>query len=560
MSNKELINLKLKYKRFLKYKDFFNFNPNIGNMNDLDKYYDEEIEIEHIKCGSIMKMKFSEWMGLHSKNRHVSKEFYNYMCEYCSQKEKNDKFQEELDLYHNQDFLLRGNYTSSKKKVLIYHQDCDNTFSITPSYNKLSSLVCRVCGKSSEYSFNKKAEENDRLFRNKLKELGFDNIIPLEKFKSNKDKMKFKHLYCGETFEYTPNSLFKLKNKNICPKCPDAFVNSISKDQKIRNRYFQGKLNRFYGDEFILLNDYEGINSYVEIKHTKCNLTYSISAQSLSYGKYRCFCEKSNHGMKNLNSIKLSEKIKLYEDILDGKYKILSGFVNTKSIIDIRHLECGHEFKRAVSTFLRSKDRILCPKCNKELLFRKYKSKVDDKYKGEYIVTNNIEYTDYKGDIEVVHTVCNKSFVSNFNVLLGKGHNHCPYCNIKIHNDTDFKRAVFDKFKGEYIVLSPYVNAKEDMFFRHKHCGKRFKLNSREFLNYKTPCPECRRKKKSFTMAQAQEKVNQQFGNLFLLCGIYVNMHKKIPIKCNSCGTILEYSVQNILKRKGCPCCKVKYL
>lgn len=560
MTKNELTNLRLKYNRFLKYKPFFEFNPQINSKDDLYKYYNEKIQITHRKCGESMNIELSKWMSLHSINRTVSKEEYSYLCIYCSQKEKNEKFQEKLDENHNKEFQLISDFNGVKKSVLIKHIKCGHEFNIIPDYIKIHKLVCKNCGETSEYYENKIKKEKDDKFRKELVEKGFENFIPLEQYTSRTTLMKFKHIYCGNTFEKTPQSLLKLKHKNTCPECDDNFKNACSPIQENKNKYFQGRLDRLYNKKFILLNNYEGVNSRVKLKHIDCGKEYIVHAQSLLKGTHKCFCQNNEYGIKNSEFIPLSEKIKIYESILDNKYKILSPFVNERSTIKIKHLQCGHEFERTVVTYLRSKGNILCPECKKEARFKKYKNKIDERYKGEYIITDTIKYSDYKGDLEIIHKDCGKKFISSINTLLGKGDNHCPYCTQRINSETKFKQKVYDKFKGEYLVLSPYINARTPIAFRHKKCGKKFNLTSREFLNYITPCPDCKKKKKAFSIKQAQDKVNKKFGRLFTLCGIYVNMHTPLPIKCNSCGNVIEYTVNNILKKKKCPCCNSTYL
>lgn len=561
MIDKELINLNLKYNRFLKYKPFFDFKPQINNKYDFNVLYNKEMEITHKACGKKHTIKLSEWMHLHSKNKGVSKIEYKYLCNYCSQEEKNEKFQKKLDIHHNGFFKLVSNYNGVRKYLSILHTECGKTFELVPMYNKIENLKCRECGETSFYKKTKITEDKDIEFRNKLLENGFINIIPLEKFESNKKEIKFKHLYCNNIFKKTPESLLQLQNKNICPKCDDYLPNASSPHQENRNKYFQGRLNRLYGNKiFELTGDYNGNKSDVKIKHLKCGFEYTIYAPKILNGKYKCFCEDSKYGVKSLNSITISEKIKLYENVLNNEYKILTPFITSADTTKIKHKKCGHEFERTVHTFLRSKGRILCPQCSKKQRFEKYKKQVEEKYQNEYTITENIPYKDYRSDIEVIHNKCNKKFISNFNILLNDSLKHCPHCNKRITSDKEFKKQVYDKFKGEYLVTSPYINHSTPIYFRHKKCGKRFSLTSRKFLMYVTPCPDCRLKKKSLSIKEAQEKVNNKFGNLFKICGIYKNMHTKLPIKCNQCGNIIEYSIVNLLNRTKCPCCKTKYL
>lgn len=557
MTKNEKLNMRLRYERFQQYEPFFTFEPKINNKEDLYRLYNEEVSVTHKDCGRTESIVISKWMSLHSVNKGVPKERYLYLCNYCSREIRNEIFQKKLDEVYKGDFLLVDNYNGKKEACLIKHNSCGGIFSIVGESVERSRLMCKVCKKSDIYYETEKQEEKNSQLKNELKNKGFENFIPITNFEAKNKPVTFKHLTCGETFEKTPQLLLKLKNKDRCPKCLDG--KARSKDQTERNEYFQGKMNQVNGKKYILISNYKGQNTVVTVKHIKCNNEFPIYSEMLIREEYKCpHCESKN--IKNNKYISLKEKIEVYEKMLNNEYKILTPFVSELDTVSIKHRKCEHIFERTMVTFLRSKGKILCPECQNKKRLDDIEKKLHKKYNDEYKILNIRTTAGYKKIVEVMHSKCKNSFETNLHSLLSNNISHCPHCSHRINSTSKLKGAVFNKYKGEYIVLSEYHKSSVDIYFRHVKCGHKFKMTSRKFMDYVTPCPNCRKKKKRHSIEKAQEKVNEVFGNLFTLCGIYVNVNTEMPIKCNACGKVLDYSVNNLLKRKACPSCKTRKL
>ena len=56
-------------------------------------------------------------------------------------------------------------------------------------------------------------------------------------------------------------------------------------------------------------------------------------------------------------------------------------------------------------------------------------------------------------------------------------------------------------------------------------------------------------------LKKAQEKVEQNSGDLFTLNGIYRGIKNEIPVSCNNCNHVFISTPKNMFKRKSCPNC-----
>ena len=553
MNNREQINLNEKYKRFKKYSSFFCFNPEINTAKDIEKYYNKPISITHKECGRVMDLTLSKWFSLHSKNKNVTKENYLYLCNHCSKEYVEKNLQDFLSEKYHGDFVVVGDYTGSKKPIDIKHKSCGETFSKTPEMIYRDRLICKKCRKSDYIYEQKKQDEKNNYFDKQLKEAGMNEFKRCGDCISKSKPVKMYHERCGNYFTKSLSGLLKLKNTSLCPKCKENRFKSSLQSEK--NQYFIEKLEKYHGDSFKLVGDYNGNENLVELEHKDCGNRFKEYGQTVIMNSYTCpYC---NDRIKRSNHISYNQKIDMYEKELDYEYKILTPFTRETDSIQIMHKECGHKFKRSVSVFLKSKGTLLCPHCKN---IDKYNNRVEKlnklyDYKYEVISDPVFKTTD---TIKIRHKDCGKTFDSYFKLLLSRKKEYCPHCNDKITSTEKLKAMVFKKYKGEYIVLGEYFKSNYKMSFRHKNCGKITRLTSKEFFDYKTPCKHCRKKGNPFTLKEAQERVNKRFGNLFTLHGEYKNSETDIPVKCNSCGNIFETSLATLLKKRRCPVCKTK--
>jgi hypothetical protein len=208
-----------------------------------------------------------------------------------------------------------------------------------------------------------------------------------------------------------------------------------------------------------------------------------------------------------------------------------------------------------------------CKECKRIDRLNDLKDKLKLKYDGRYeLIDNEYKYKTNKTPLMFYDNKCKSRIRSSFDLLLNKKRFNCPNCEYKKGNykkeiTTEVLRhEVFDKFKGEYVLVGQYEDSTTKILFRHVKCQRVFNMTRANFLRTKTPCKECYKASKALGINKAQEKLNSKFGRLFTLHGEYKNMHTKIPITCNNCKITKEESLSNRLRRTCCPNCKKEFL
>lgn len=544
-------------KKFAKFEDLskgFRFTPSISNAKEYKDLYESEVEVEHLECKQTFKIVLSKWTNLHAVNRSVIDEKRTHLCVICAQEKKNLNFQIELDKKYDGDFLLKSNFNGDKNPVVLYHESCGQEFEVVPEHYRRISILCKKCGKrDAKFEEEKNKKRNDELSIY-LKDNGLVNYIPLSDSKGISKKMMFKHSLCGHVFERTPRDLVKFAGRKECPECIDMRYRSESQEE--RNAYFQDKLNEVHKN-YLLVSDYSGQSSDIKVKHLKCGNIIDVNSETIRKDRYQCpYCESNN--LKNSNYISLSEKIRLYEEELDYKYKILTPFVSLGETITVRHEVCGEEFSVTGNTFIKGKKQEICPVCKRKKRLEKALKKLKDIHGDDYVLLNPEDFESTTKPLRFKHVKCNSILDKTFSALWSVKGEFCSECSPSIDTTSKLKSYVFRRFKGEYTVAGEYIKSEIPIAFRHKKCRRLFYMSSKDFQNRKIPCPHCSKESISLGMEKAQEKVDAKFSGLFKLCGNYKNMYKEIPIVCNSCSTVFNDNVATLLKRGGCPECKAK--
>lgn len=379
-------------------------------------------------------------------------------------------------------------------------------------------------------------------------------------YNGQNEEIIVKHNVCNKEFKTIPNNFLRRKNK--CPHCNDeAFIMNKSKsDIKINNlsskkdNIIQSKLKKLYNFEFTYLSEDETASYKVRVKHNKCNKVFSDYRKNLYNKKLKCPHCSSSNSLSNQN------KKSMYEEKLDYKFELLEDFNTTKDKILIKKNSCGHTFKKSLNQLLKGQQN--CPECSRIDRLNKLKDKLKNKYGDRYICTNGeAYYKNNQSNLIFLDTECNNVFQSSFTKILNTNSFPCPSCSATEKNISNkVRNEVFKKFKGEYLMLSEYVNSDTLIMFKHAKCKHIFFKTKKNFFNSKIPCKECSKKAYYLNFKKVQEKINKKFGELFSIKEEYINMTTKIKITCNNCKTTKKISIKSLMQRKRCPHCKKEFL
>ena len=246
--------------------------------------------------------------------------------------------------------------------------------------------------------------------------------------------------------------------------------------------------------DFIPLEEYQGANIPIAIKHKLCGNVAKQRPADLKHGHGCKKCAiKKNEGNKNwmnrkVNPIRYVKREEL-EKLLGNDYEILTqgeDFRSTKQI-EIKHKDCG------TSTLRTPYDIEMGKRCGKKLC---YNGKSDDYFKKELSALNNsiIPLEKYKGN--GVKILCNcKECGFQWEVVPGSllsGHG-CPKCYHKertMTNEEFLEKVKEFKDSVEYEFLSPYTKNSEKIKIKHLKCGNVYKVSPWHFLHERR-CPKC---------------------------------------------------------------------
>ena len=178
-------------------------------------------------------------------------------------KKEFEKYVEETDGY-----ILRSEYITTKKPIVIEHINCGRVYETTPYHFKNRKQRCRKC---SEYNKQKSLRTQNN-FYNKIKEEGY---TLLSDYNTSKVKVLLRHEKCGNIYDVKPDnfiygkrcpncssSVGEVKIRDILRKYHISFVEQyIFEDCKnIRPLPFDFAI--FKDDDLVCLIEYNGIQHY----------------------------------------------------------------------------------------------------------------------------------------------------------------------------------------------------------------------------------------------------------------------------------------------------------
>ena len=298
-------------------------------------------------------------------------------------------------------------------------------------------------------------------FIKQLNEVHGDGVyIPLEKYINNKTKILVKHNDCGYEWSVIPYSLLN----NGCPKC----AGNIKKTTKDIKKELYDK----YGNEYIVLSEYESCKSKIKIKHKKCNNEFYIYYNQL----IKRGCPSCNK-IKAINSITKNNEQFLRElkEKYSEEYTPLEPYIKGDIKIKLRHNKCGYEWSVKPASLLHGAG---CPLCagNQQKTHEEFVNEIKEKYGNEYEILG--EYINAKTKVLIRHNKCGKSFYIGVSTILKKA--SCPHCNkLFLKNKFIKKQETFETelqtlYPNEFNVLSKYEGADKKILLRHNSSNCNF--------------------------------------------------------------------------------------
>ena len=523
--------------------------------NNLDKI----VEIKHKKCGRNFSIEFGKFNETNIGQIQFLEKYIDsnsdIKCPHCLQEAKNKYFQDILYELSKGDFILVGDYQTTKEDVEILHKSCGKSFKINAGIIVLKKrLSCKMCVNEDNKYQRKLQRSRNTNFRRELKKKGLDEFENIGNYINRTTETTFRHKVCGYEFNDTPEKFLRRVNK--CPNCTGN-NRVIFKNQEEKNQVFQNRLNNEV-DGFELRGDYLGRNKEVTLYHSECKKEFTTTFGYFLEAKCKCpHCQSNRYRYDK--DITIKEKIRYFERDMGDDYKILTGFTTIMDKVEIRHKRCGKTFTKTISQAIRRKNGSeLCPYCEKEKRKERFLKKLDDKWGDSYKLVG--EYINADAITIFEHKLCKGKFEATPNQILEKRIESCPNCKEKNSYRLDkFKMKLFSKHKSRYSILSKYVKYDEKMLFKDNNCGTTFWETPYNMLKKDLPCKKCATKKRVIPLDKVKERIEIYNGDMYRLAGEYMGTEKELPVMCNKCGHVFEIAPVRLFRLKVCPNCKSKH-
>lgn len=264
-------------------------------------------------------------------------------------------------------------------------------------------------------------------FLREVKELRGDEYTFLEPYKNSKTKIRVRHNECGHVYSVAPSDFLQGKGCRLCG------LTSAFKKQRKTNRDFSREVKALTGDEYTFIDEYNGAQTKIKVKHNKCGHIYEVKPTNFLNGKRCPKCSAKIAGDKQRKSeVKFISEVR---EIHGDEYEVIGIYQSWNYKIDVIHKKCGAVFKISPHHLINGKG---CRKCAFERIARlntkthsTFLEEVSAQVGEEYSVLG--QYSNSKQKIGVRHNLCGYTY----SVLPGdflKG-GRCPRCSVSKGED-----------------------------------------------------------------------------------------------------------------------------
>lgn len=346
-----------------------------------------------------------------------------------------------------EEYCFLEKYKTTDTKILVKHQECGNTYKVTPYHFLKRKQRCPKC--------NKYRKRTPKVFEKEFcKALGNEYEL-LSEYKGAKENITVRHKKCGTVYEQIAS---EAKLGKGCLKCAQkTFIGNRAKTP----HYFRKEFNDIADGEYELLSEYKGDSEKVKIKHKKCGNVYMANAGAFLCGRRcpKCAIVKRSESQKWTHE-KFLEVVNVSSDF---GYIVLSNYINYSTKIKIMHKKCGHTYMVAPKDFISGRR---CPRCRSS--------------KGEEFIYSYLKENRYKFECQYKMEGCkSKRFLPfDFSVFLDEKIILIEYQGVQHYKPIDFfggkktfiERLCHDEIKKDFceknnieLIEIPYYYTKADI-------------------------------------------------------------------------------------------------
>lgn len=176
----------------------------------------DKIEVKHNECGYVYYVRASAFL-------------YGTRCPKCANniKRTTEDFKNKIYELVGDEYTLKSEYISNRKKVTLLHNVCNNEYQVTPGHFLTTGRRCPYCRGGvlvKGYDFNKEVVTMTN---------GEYSVIG--EYKNNKTHIEMLHNICGTKWKIRPDNF---KSGKRCPNCNQSHgekeIERILKSNKIK--------------------------------------------------------------------------------------------------------------------------------------------------------------------------------------------------------------------------------------------------------------------------------------------------------------------------------------
>ncbi|WP_079913037.1 hypothetical protein [Paenibacillus sp. 32352] len=337
--------------------EYFYHEPSKTHVMNTDK-----ITITHNICGHTYEVLLSNFLR-------------GTRCPQCSKASKltHDEFLLEIRSLVGDEYSVLGQYKGRSKKIEFRHNICGHAYVTTPM-SFVTGARCIPCGIKARSETPRKSHEQ---IIKEIHDLVGDEYSLVSQYQGIKEKLTMKHNSCGYEYKVSSNHFF---NGTRCPSC-------FGKNKK-STEGFINEVQELVGEEYRVLGEYKNARTKIEMQHMSCGYHYSIVPDSFLRGT-RC---PACYGKIKKNTEIIKKEI---FQLVGNEYTVLGQYVNSGAPLLIRHNTCGNEYETRTGNFLKGYRCGACANNQKkttESFILEVRGKFDDEYEilGEYIDSRSL--------------------------------------------------------------------------------------------------------------------------------------------------------------------------
>lgn len=254
--------------------------------------------------------------------------------------------------------------------------------------------------------------------------------------------------------------------------------------------------------------NYKMVDPNQEIKNIREKILLEFEGQQYET-VFRNFADGYLPHKNNSNKIKDIETFKkMVFDLVGDEFEVLEGevYINNKKPIKMRHKICGRIIDTlCANTFLSGKR---CKYCGGHYTptLEEVKKMIKEK-DNNYEIADDLSYKSLSKDkTKLIHKTCGNIYeVQLDNFLKGQKCPNCSHGSI-LKTQKEFERDVELYGRGEFKVLSEYIDCKTKVRIQHTKCGCIEEIRPFDFLyNRKNKCLNCKISRESIEENEVRE-------------------------------------------------------